>query len=798
MPNKELLNYSEYQKQVFDWLLEKHEQDPVFTFSTRQKGSQGAELNYFIGTEKSNYFGTTFWTIPVSFPGSAGDLIDVFFTYSNAGYYFYIEFVQTTSPEDKQNSLALELIESIKNQIGTLGSFEYETGPKNRMFKYELSAPRPGYNSLSEMLDDLLIMLNKLLPIVENGIQQLKTQNPEFIAHRITKDEFQGYTERLERRFQKYEHLNNYDENNEDLSDFLRKFEPSELESYFSFLKEIASRFELKPGDERLVFNVHSRRGHLSFTVGQRYCLSLNSKDQRGHFGIISKDSLFDNSEQFSGNQPRPWFSFRSDLQLSSDQKENVLAAIQTELNRSPRSGFRQFNKPEFESFILGSGTVDTTTSKVNEISKTEAVQSPLNVILYGPPGTGKTFKLKSEYFTKYTTVENTLSRDEYLTELLKDQPWWKVVALVLLKLNNPKVSEIRDHEFILAKERGSNSTTIKQTIWGQLQAHTVDKCAEVNVSRKLPPFIFYKNEDSTWQLDQEGFDLVEEEINALNALIEGYQQQGDKVLKRYDFITFHQSYAYEDFIEGIKPIMDENDDGDLRYEIKDGLFKRLCHRAFNDPDNDYAIFIDEINRGNVSGIFGELITLIETDKRIGAKNEMTAKLPYSRSDFGVPRNVHIYGTMNTADRSIEALDTALRRRFSFVEMMTKPELLSKKEYYGINLQALLERINKRIEALIDRDHTIGHAYLIDVESDDDLKKAFKDKIIPLLQEYFYGDYGKIGLVLGEGFVMKDQVESSIFSDFDYEGREGLEQTTYKLIPFDQIEFKAALEKLMK
>jgi 5-methylcytosine-specific restriction endonuclease McrBC GTP-binding regulatory subunit McrB len=171
-----------------------------------------------------------------------------------------------------------------------------------------------------------------------------------------------------------------------------------------------------------------------------------------------------------------------------------------------------------------------------------------------------------------------------------------------------------------------------------------------------------------------------------------------------------------------------------------------------------YVLIIDEVNRGNVSQIFGELITLIEGDKRLGNPEAIQVQLPYSKEWFGVPPNVHIIGTMNTADRSVEALDTALRRRFSFTEMPPKPELIStegKAEngfVNGIELSALLETINKRIEKLLDKDHMIGHSYFLSVEGLNGLRSAFQNKIVPLLQEYFFGDYGKIGLVIGSKF----------------------------------------------
>lgn len=179
-----------------------------------------------------------------------------------------------------------------------------------------------------------------------------------------------------------------------------------------------------------------------------------------------------------------------------------------------------------------------------------------------------------------------------------------------------------------------------------------------------------------------------------------------------------------------------------------------------------FVLIIDEINRGNVSQIFGELITLMEEDKREGAKEALTVTLPYSKKEFSIPPNLYIIGTMNTADRSVEALDTALRRRFSFIPMMPDTESLPE-NIDGVNLRSLLTAINKRLKILKDNDHTIGHAWLWNVNSFEKLKSIFADKIIPLLQEYFYSDYEKIGLVLGERFIEEDIVaEEGSFATF--------------------------------
>ncbi len=247
------------------------------------------------------------------------------------------------------------------------------------------------------------------------------------------------------------------------------------------------------------------------------------------------------------------------------------------------------------------------------------------------------------------------------------------------------------------------------------------------------------------------------------------YKAQG-----RIAFTTFHQSYGYEEFIEGIKPVISQDGDDettDIKYEYTSGVFKKFCNKAkevtlngqihnyelnVRETNQPYIFIIDEINRGNISKIFGELITLIEPTKRMREDEAATAILPYTGDEFGVPNNVYIIGTMNTADRSIALMDTALRRRFKFIEMMPDENVLTSlniQDIDGINVPKMLKTINERIEYLYDREHTIGHAYFTSLAKNptlDHLADIFLNAIIPLLQEYFYEDYSKIQLVLGD------------------------------------------------
>ena len=227
----------------------------------------------------------------------------------------------------------------------------------------------------------------------------------------------------------------------------------------------------------------------------------------------------------------------------------------------------------------------------------------------------------------------------------------------------------------------------------------------------------------------------------------------------RIAMVTFHQNVAYEDFIEGIRPVLRAKET--LAYEMRPGIFKRLVEEAKERRRERFVLIIDEINRGNIAKIFGELITLMENSRRIGRADATYVTLPYSREEFGIPDNLYVIGTMNTADRSIQLLDTALRRRFAFIEMMPDAEHESiSRDVEGVDCTKLLKVMNERIVVLLDREHQIGHTYLLEVDTIDKLSDAMMNRIFPLLQEYFFDDWAKIRAVLGgNAFVTIDEVQ---------------------------------------
>lgn len=453
--------------------------------------------------------------------------------------------------------------------------------------------------------------------------------------------------------------------------------------------------------------------------------------------------------------------------------------------------------------------TFETTMAKNLTIP---ALPSP-NTIFYGPPGTGKTYRaqmLMDSYRTTPTLATKSLTNTE-----LDALRWHEIIALALHSFKKPtSVPDLEKHPYIVYRySRSSGSTDLNNILWRNLQDHTVESSKTVRTAVRRAPFLFDKDSEKRWFLPNS----LPDDIAAL-APTKRTSDVGSSQ-ENLEFTTFHQSFSYEDFVEGIRPTLldDTSEATDLGYTLTDGIFKYAASRAialagflgplakFCELTQDerrrrlkdaprYALFIDEINRGNVSRIFGELITLIEPDKRLGAEHEIIVTLPGSRQRFGVPSNLDIIATMNSADRSVEALDTALRRRFAFVEVRPDPELLKFEFEGGVHAGKLLAAINSRIHRLYDRDHQIGHAYFIDSpRTMAALRQIFAVRILPLLQEYFFGDWTKIGLILGDRWVRTRKGDSVKFARFDHDSADDYEdRVIVELIdPLDEKSCKA-------
>lgn len=383
------------------------------------------------------------------------------------------------------------------------------------------------------------------------------------------------------------------------------------------------------------------------------------------------------------------------------------------------------------------------------------------NLILYGPPGTGKTYRL-NQLVRQYT--DQSVSPDEWRDSIIEDLTWFETIAAALYERGGEgTVSDLLDHPFVKARAQLFGRTKgVRNQVWASLQAHARLDSKTVHLERRMQPYVVDKGEDGVWSFVDDWRTECADILEAADRIQQGPAPKSASK-RRYEFVTFHQAYSYEDFVEGIRPQEAEGDEGNVSYSVQPGVFRRICRAAKNDPSHLHAIFIDEINRGNIAKILGELITLIEPDKRAVYDAEgrlvegMEVTLPYSGDRFSVPRNLDIIATMNTADRSIALLDTALRRRFTFEELMPDAGVISGASGSGeipagdgdvIDLRALLTAMNRRIQFLLGRDQMLGHAYFTAVKDFPALKRVMTQQVIPLLQEYFYDDWHRIQLVL--------------------------------------------------
>ena len=393
-----------------------------------------------------------------------------------------------------------------------------------------------------------------------------------------------------------------------------------------------------------------------------------------------------------------------------------------------------------------------------------------LNQILYGPPGTGKTYNT----ITKALEIIN----DEEVKQLdFNDRK--AVKDLFDKKLKEGQIMFTTFHQSMSYEDfiEGIKPEIEEDAEGGKTVIYEVKKGIFKQIAEEARK-IRYQSEEYVQQYTFDDawnklIELVKDKISKKTLLKIGSWEYGlsSKDSLKYSSVNSPSQYTFTITKQNIldsyhKKIArpsgafqkDMNEIVEFmktEFQLADYVEENEISNKIEQTPKPYVLIIDEINRGNVSQIFGELITLIEEDKRLGKNEALEVILPYSKEKFGVPSNLHIIGTMNTADRSVEALDTALRRRFSFVEMMPEYESLNKIQFDDFHLGELLKTINSRIEALLDRDHTIGHSYFINIKPNDTeaLKEAFANKIIPLLQEYFYHDYEKIALILGEGFV---------------------------------------------
>jgi Cdc6-like AAA superfamily ATPase len=497
--------------------------------------------------------------------------------------------------------------------------------------------------------------------------------------------------------------------------------------------------------------------------------------------------------------------------------------------------------------------TIIDTENTTKDLKNVNMMLPPLNQILYGPPGTGKTYVTKElavQISNPHFAIDKDLNPNEQRAAIIDEYDRLCKEGLIVFSTFHQSMSYedfvegikpiTHKGEISYQVESGIFKTSVKNALseyidskekgeedFDVLYAKFLDSIKPYEGKREpvfttktgvelmlvgtsdssiLVKYLWSNNKKE--QPGQHTFSVTKEKLKKV--LIEGIVPTKIKSLKAeihplVGHIHCELFAVYKTFYDFV--VANKGDVETVQFNAIDLSFDDVLEQVSNYSKSElnskevknHTLIIDEINRGNVSAIFGELITLLEDDKRIGKNEDIRIKLPYSKTNnFGVPQNLYIIGTMNTADRSVEALDTALRRRFEFKEMMPDYAVIANEEVEGVFLSNVLKTINERIELLIDRDHTIGHSYFVGVYTEQQLANAFNNKIVPLLQEYFYGDYGKIGLVLGNGFVERKTNKDLKFSSFKYDGKDEFITPTFILKPIDDSNVINAVDQLFE
>jgi cytidylate kinase len=438
------------------------------------------------------------------------------------------------------------------------------------------------------------------------------------------------------------------------------------------------------------------------------------------------------------------WDIQNLDVKIPEEMKTQFEQAI------SPMN-FKQFQK------LIPKGIIadDEEELLMNETERNikDLIQHKKQIILYGPPGTGKTYstiiKAHEIIFGIYDPKITYRGLQEKLESRQKNEidvsqlTWLRAIMLAFHENQKDKVSvdEIKNSKIIQEYSLITNNHTIRNTIWCTLQETAKLDSETVKQKRKSGNEFFDKDSESNWYLTEKGKEYQK-------SLVADLQEKKVTCSSQFNFVTFHQSFSYEDFVEGIRPVINDDESSQITYCIKPGIFMEICKKAELDPENNYVLVIDEINRGNISKIFGELITLLEDNKRKGEKEEISVKLPYSGEEFFVPTNVYIIGTMNSTDKSIALVDIALRRRFHFKRLNVNYDVIPNED-----AKKFLQELNHIVSAIKNPDYEIGHYYFMNIPKEDEgnreLKSVFTNRILPLLEEYFFNDWEALATILG-------------------------------------------------
>ena len=798
-------------------------------YAMRYRKTNTSGATRFIGVE-GNYFVTTFWKIKTGkYTGPTYPIGIVFAGENWGGPAYEIEARQTREYDDLQSASIMKLIQSLK---GENSPFTQRVRSRSEEANNELitiHSPKKPYETLEELFQHLEADLQQLVPYVDAEIAAIKSNQPDFQARRYTSDD----TEKLEKRYQK--RLATHQQITTENKELVSQEEWTEL---------LQNEVVVKPEDLRMLLafyhspnyeNNAFRVDALLRSVPEEQGENIRVNNQHYHLARRIIEELNIEEEEL---EQRDDETYRSSSVLFTIRRDNGRIPLRLQPN-----------------LIAALTDLDLPLQITPTTPAPTTAPPPKNQLLYGPPGTGKTHATltkavnlaqpghqattRAEYRKLYqnlvaegkitfVTFHQSLSYEDFVEglkpllndELADGEVRYQIQPGILREVVSEAIYSY------VARGRSQQQTTTPEfiAVWNAylaevrnqlefrqpvtLKMKNGNEAEIVDISSQNNLRVKHVNGDHIYSVSSARQAKLNEAFPKLEDLDGNLYTAFNEVIGGSNAsLQWAVLNAIQEFAATMTASQREESQRTLSRSDRRELARNLKRIDFSPTDVDrHVLIIDEINRGNVSAILGELITLLEPDKRLGGPEALTVTLPYSRDEFGIPPNLYLIGTMNTADRSVESLDAALRRRFVFEEIGPDPQVITNVAPNGgvvdvngrpADLAVLLNLLNNRIATLRDEDHQLGHSYFLHIRDWQGLRTVFRDRILPLLREYFFANYGQLQLIVGNGFCVSSQTGGTTFAQADAD--EGLDTDGLRRFTFPEASSAAELaEQLTK
>jgi 5-methylcytosine-specific restriction protein B len=806
------MTYHQYEKAIYNQLAQWRNEDPTFVFTLRQNRGGEADLDLFNSQERYGEVTTKFYDAPAA-TGAGVSFAGVHFYYREDQISYYLHIHQSPKDGDPEAEALIKLGRRLQRLDNPLWKRMSIRNPESKHVSLRFPAPRDHYESVADMLADFGKDVFPFLATIDAEIAKLRQEDAALNIQRLPPEYFDQTRSRIDWRYKQYgrswsvfEQFNRnywlvastYDdlevadqmlEQNVVSVGFTRELDLTEFvgaanKDIITYLRE--------QGREESEWKVLKR--FLNFKTGDK--IGLKRGNNILAIGTVINEDYRYQPEGLVHTFPVTWTPLEQEQELPTMYRGTLFSITDQDYIEIIFGDTPAMDVP----FIMSDTTMTNTPVPLNQAGS--ANTHPLNQILYGPPGTGKTYatiskavalldpnfddggsrprlkiryqELKEEGRVVFTTFHQSLAYEDFVEGIKPVVPeegemTYETTPGIFRQL-------CEEAAYGIAKQKPSESTS-KVIDFGRKYELLAEEVASELL--ETGTFDLELRGGGTVLVDaisaQGNFRIKHEDGKRVYTVskprltklhlglkdLDGFTNIRDTFLEIIGSSNYSAYWAVLNAIRKYKPPSTLSGEVSLVGAAKADVVASLSHEDYRRHGlPPYVLIIDEINRGNVSRIFGELITLLEPDKRLGQPEELTVTLPYSRDTFGVPPNLYLIGTMNTADRSVVALDSALRRRFRFVEVPPEPEVV-RENLEGtlrvgdldLDRARLMELINERVEFLLDHDHCIGHSYFLKMRTARDVAEQFATGVVPLLREYFYEDYRQLRLVLGDGFV---------------------------------------------